>query len=531
MKSFDVASGTDLLGMLTAATNWLEQNAVYIDSLNVFPVPDGDTGTNMLLSMRSALEEARAVSEYTASAVAEAFARGGLIGARGNSGIILSQFWQGLAQGIKGKKSIRATDLTKSLQTASLLSFQALSKPVEGTILTVIKDIAAVAQQSSVVEEDLVSLMERVVKTAKRSVARTQMQLQVLKEAGVVDAGGQGLHIILEGALKYFRNNRVDSLQTSPPVTASVTAHSLPRIVSNGSPYGFCTEFILRGENLEPDKIRIVLENRGESLVVAGNTRIVRVHIHTLKPSSVVRYAESFGQVDHLSIRNMDEQHEAYLQGWKEKRQQGAVTVLAVVPGQGFAEVFSSLGSKTVVIDTKEPKQWIEDLRDALEELKDSRVFILPNSMDLFPVAEEIRTSLKKQVTIVPTKTIPQGVSAVLAFNHEEDSELNRRLMELAIEQIHTIEIYRTAHHDGQVVGLLEGEAAERGKDAREVLEKIMTRLNVDKAELVTVYYSDGISTETVEAICSTLQRDYPHLEVETISSGYFSSDFIISIE
>lgn len=531
MKSFDVASGTDLLGMLTAATNWLEQHALYIDSLNVFPVPDGDTGTNMLLSMRSALGEVRAVSEYTASAVVEAFARGALIGARGNSGIILSQFWQGLAQGIKGKKSIRATDLASSLPTASFLSFQALSKPVEGTILTVIKDIAAVAHQSSVVEEDVVSFMERVVGEARKSVAKTQMQLQVLREAGVVDAGAQGLHVILEGALNYLRSNREYSLQTIPSITAVGAAHPLPRIVSNKRSYGFCIEFIFRGENLEPEKIRTGFENKGESLVVAGNTRIVRVHIHTSNPSSIVRYAESLGQVDHLSIRNMDEQHEAYLQSRKEKPGKEAVTVLAVVPGHGLAEVFSSLGAETVVISAQKPNQRIEDLRKAIEELKDSRVFILPNNKDLVPVVEEIRTSLKEQVTVVPTKTIPQGISAALAFNPEEESKPNSRLMEQAIKQVHSIEIYRATQHDGQVVGLLEGEPAERGENVQEVLEKIMTRLNVDKAELVTVYYSDSVPAETVEEICSRLQRNHPYWEVETVSGGYFGSDFIISIE
>jgi dihydroxyacetone kinase-like predicted kinase len=194
--------------MLTAGTDRLQQYASNIDSLNVFPVPDGDTGNNMLFSMRAALEEARAVSENSASEIAEAFARGALVGARGNSGIILSQFWQGLAQGIDGKKSINAADLAASMQKAAVLAFQALSKPVEGTILTVIRDIAAATRLESTGKDDLVSFMERVVNTARESVARTPQQLQVLREAGVVDAGGWGLQIILEGVLSYLRSDR-----------------------------------------------------------------------------------------------------------------------------------------------------------------------------------------------------------------------------------------------------------------------------------------------------------------------------------
>ena len=217
MESADSASGKDLLGMLEAGTDWLEHYASNIDSLNVFPIPDGDTGNNMLCSMRAALEEARRAPEKSVSEVAEAFARGALVGARGNSGIILSQFWQGLARAANGKTSLTAADLAASMQEASVLAVRALSRPVEGTILTVIKDIAAATHYESIDREDLVSFLERVVDTARDSVARTPQQLPVLLEAGVVDAGAWGLQIILEGALDYLRDDRGDFEQVGSP--------------------------------------------------------------------------------------------------------------------------------------------------------------------------------------------------------------------------------------------------------------------------------------------------------------------------
>jgi DAK2 domain fusion protein YloV len=523
MKVIESVSGTALLGMLTTATDWLEQHAPYIDSLNVFPVPDGDTGTNMLFSMRAALEEARKVPEPTASSLTAAFARGALIGARGNSGIILSQLWQGLAQGIGKKQFAGTADLVESLQRAATLSVRALSKPVEGTILTVIEDIAAAARSSSVVEEDFASLIERLVGVAEESVIRTQSQLQVLRQAGVVDAGAEGLLVILEGCLYYLRKRRRTPRRSRTPVVVSASRSSPSETVSIGETYGFCTEFVLTGKNLQPEQIRTDFEDRGQSLVVAGNENTVRVHIHTPDPDSIVQHAGSLGQIEQLSVRDMDEQHRA------DRRE--TARVLAIVPGQGFAEIFTSLGAETIVVDTRELPQVVEKLLEKIEKPGNSRVFILPNSADLIPLIEEATIARREELSVVPAKTIPEGICAALAYNPSEDSDSNSRLIERAIKQVHSIELSRNNRNTGQVTGLLDGLHVIQGETAEEVLGSIMAGLNVDKADVVTVYHRRGIGAEAVQSICTGFRLGYPHLEVVTISAGLFGSEFIISVE
>ena len=545
MGSAESANGTVLLEMLTAGTDRLQHYASNIDSLNVFPIPDGDTGNNMLCSMRAALEEARNVTENSASAVAEAFSRGALVGARGNSGIILSQLWRGLAQAVKDKKCITAADLAASMQKAAVLVFQALSKPVEGTILTVIKDIAAATLHERIGNHDLASFMERVVNTARESVARTPLQLQVLREAGVVDAGGWGLQIILEGVLYYLRSDREDfQLQHHSPLTGMKTADLTPKNVSERLSYGFCTEFLLRGEELKPDKIRAGLENRGESLVVAGNETMVRVHLHTEEPEAVILYARQLGQVDQLNIRDMDEQHEAFLQGGTDTRPEvpaeNGAAVLALVPGEGLAAVFRSLGVEPVVVDEQNPGKGIVELRKAVEARLDCSVLVLPNSQRMLSAAEELFESVPKQVAIIPTLTIPQGISAVLAHNPGEDFETNRRFMTDAIEQVRSIEIRDAAHYsdlegvplvEAAYVGLLEGELSASGENPWTVLEDLLGRLNTDDAELLTIYYSDNTAGEALEEIDSNLHRNYPHLKVETVPAGRSRFDFLVSLE
>jgi DAK2 domain fusion protein YloV len=544
MEYAESAGGKDLLEMLSAGTDRLQHYASNVDLLNVFPVPDGDTGNNMLFTMRSALEEARSVSQDSASVVAEAFARGALVGARGNSGIILSQFWQGLAQSINGKKHIDTVDLAASMQRAAVLAFQALSKPVEGTILTVINDIAEATRHRSIDGENLVSFMERVVDTARESVARTPQQLPVLREAGVVDAGGWGLQIILQGILDSLRSDRKDSSQKRSSSTEMKKGNPHRNQISERSPYGYCTEFLLRGEDLDPDGIRAHLEDRGESLVVAGSGSMIRVHLHTEDPDAVIQYARSLGRVDRLSIRDMDEQHESFLHDREAATPaafaQDAAVMLALVPTEGLAAVFTSLGAEPVVVDEQEASRGIEELRKMVEARFDRGVMILPNSPQLLSAAKVHFDSLAPQVSVVPTKTIPQGITAVLAHNPLEDGETDQKLIKEAIERVHSIEICDAVHHrvselvspvDASYVGLLEGEPVASGEDVWTVLQEVLGRLETDSAELITVYYSENAAGEAVEEMGFNFHSSYPHLEVETVPAGRLKSDFIISLE
>ena len=293
MKQIDSISGQDLREMFDAATTWLEKSVEDIDALNVFPVPDGDTGTNMLLTMRSTIEEAYRAPDHSASAVAQSMAKGALLGARGNSGVILSQIWRGLAQGLADKESFTGSDLADALQQSSTMAYRGLSNPVEGTILTVIKEAAAAAQaQASRSSNDLISVMEATVGAANGSVANTPNLLPVLREAGVVDAGGQGLYTILEGALHYLKGETEQIQLRKPMMIASniPLPVRLPQMAVSEVPYGYCTEFMLQGQKLNPDKLKLKLEKKGQSLIVVGDKSMVRVHIHTLDPGNVIHY-------------------------------------------------------------------------------------------------------------------------------------------------------------------------------------------------------------------------------------------------
>jgi DAK2 domain fusion protein YloV len=545
MGSAESASGSDLLEMLSAGTRRLRHFADKVDALNVFPIPDGDTGNNMLASMRAALDEARRASDTSASGVAQAFARGALVGARGNSGIILSQFWRGLAQGVDGKERISASDFAVSMQKAAMLAFEALSKPVEGTILTVIKDIASASRHESVGGEDLVSFMERVVHAARESVARTPQQLLMLREAGVVDAGGWGLQIILEGALDYLRDYQGDFQQQYQSPSAGIRTENLSSNTTRlPVSYGYCTEFLLRGNDLEPGRIRAALEDRGESLVVAGNERMIRVHLHTKEPDAVVDYARSLGRVDRLVIRDMDVQHQAFVRarggGTFEAPSESAVAVIALVPTEGLAEVFRSLGAISVVVDGRDPGKRIEDLRAGIEAEGHRSALILPNSRDLLSAAKDLSKSVPHEVGIIPTVTIPQGISAVLAFNPMENSRTNSELMTEASEQVRSIEICRTLPHgdtdgssskDARFFALLDGELTASGDDPWPVLKEVIGRLNTEETELITIYYSDSSAGDVLEEVQSNLSRTYPHLEVETVPAGRLNSEFIVSLE
>jgi DAK2 domain fusion protein YloV len=436
-------SGQDLMEMFVAATGWLEKSAADIDALNVFPVPDGDTGTNMLLTMRSSMEEAHQVADGSAASVARAMAKGALIGARGNSGVILSQIWNGLAQGLSDKDTITGSDLVEALLLASKVAYKGLSNPVEGTILTVIREAAAAAQEHAAnVSDDVISVMEATVNAAKESVANTPTLLPVLKEAGVVDAGGQGLYTILEGALHYLKGEteqlklrRPWMVASSVPLTAKV-----PQMVGvDEVPYGYCTNFVIKGDKLDPDKLRKRLEKRGQSVIVIGDDSAVRVHIHTLDPGEIMHYVLPLGTLHQVNIRNMDEQYQDFLAMQKERMPEVDIAIVAVVAGEGLSNVFTSLGATFIVPGGQTMNPSTKDLLQAVEAVPSEKVIILPNNKNIVLTAGQVQSLTSKKIEVVPTRTIPQGVAALLAFDYEADLESNAENMNQAQSEVKSI--------------------------------------------------------------------------------------------
>jgi len=543
MKKIGSIDGQELREMLSAATAWLEKSSSDIDALNVFPVPDGDTGTNMLLTMRSTVGEAYRAPDHSAAGVTQAMAKGSLMGARGNSGVILSQIWRGLAQGLAGKESFTGSDLADALQQSAAFAYNGITNPVEGTMLTVIKDTAAAAQACSRDSSDIIAVMEAAVAAAGESVANTPHVLKVLREAGVVDAGGQGLYTILEGALRYLKGEAEQMRFRKPRIIVSDLPATvrLPQVIgAEEVPYGYCTEFLLKGEKLEPDKIKKRLEKEGESLIVVGDESTIRIHIHTLYPGKVIQYATELGTIHQVSMRNMDEQHHDWLEIQKDRIPAADTAIIAVASGDGLADVFVSLGVAAVVSGGQTMNPSTSELLRAVESVTADKYVILPNNKNIVLTANQVQSLTDKTVEVVPTETIPQGVAALLAFDYEANLQANLQIMEKAISAVKTIEITRAAHstrigdltiRKKQPIGLLDGDLVAVGENDIEVIDQVFARLDLDKAEVVTVYY--GADTEMAEAeqVSVHIQERHPQLQIEIVSGSQPHYNYIISVE
>jgi len=542
MRQVESINGQDLREIFATATTWLEKSAPDIDALNVFPVPDGDTGTNMLLTMRSSIEEAYRAPDRSASAVAQAMARGALMGARGNSGVILSQIWRGLAQGLADKESFTGSDLADALLQASKLAYKGLSNPVEGTILTVVKDASSAAKaQADSGSNDLISIMEAVVNAASESVANTPNLLPVLMEAGVVDAGGQGLYTILEGALHHLKGE-IEQIQLRKPqmVASNIPLATRPLTMVGEEIYGYCTEFLLKGEEFDPDKLRVKLEKKGQSLIVVGDESTVRVHIHTENPGNVIRYATSLGTMHQVSIRNMDEQHQDFLEMQKERMPAVDMGIVAVVAGDGLSDVFTSLGTTAIVPGGQTMNPSTKDLLQAVEQVASEKVIILPNNKNIILTAEQVHSLTTKSIEVVPTKTIPQGVAALLAFDYEADFETNAQTMRKAQSAVKSIEITRAIRSTQlgglrikkkQAIGFLDGDLVAVGDSTTGVLDEVLAKLDLGKAEVITIYY--GADTELAEAeeVSLSIRERNPQLQVDVVRGGQPHYNYIVAVE
>jgi uncharacterized protein len=544
MKQVETISGRELKEMLTTATSWLEKSASDIDALNVFPVPDGDTGTNMLLTMRSSVDEANQTADSSAAGVAQAIARGALLGARGNSGVILSQIWRGLAEGLGDKPVINGTDFAEAMRQASVTAYKGISNPVEGTILTVARE-AAEAGQAQVANgnADLVSVLEAIVSAASESVANTPTLLPVLKDAGVVDAGGQGLYTLLEGALRYLRGE-AEQMQFRKPL---IIASSIPQPTratrispAEEKPFGYCTEFLLKGSGFNQDKIKAKLKKDGESLIVVGDDNATRIHIHTEDPGKIIRYATSLGTVHQVSIRNMDEQHQDYLEMQKDRTPEIDIATIAVVSGEGLADVFTSLGTTAIVSGGQTMNPSTKELLMAVKSVASDKVIVLPNNKNIILTAEQLHSLTDKKIEIVPTETIPQGVAALLAFDYEADFQTNAKLMREAKSAVRTIEITRAvrgAHLNGlnikkkQTIGLLDGDLLVAGQSPLDILTKMLANLDLKNTQIITIYYGADTDQTEAEQVNASIREQYPRLQVEVIQGGQPYYDYIVSIE
>ncbi|MBI4289528.1 MAG: DAK2 domain-containing protein [Chloroflexi bacterium] len=558
-------TGKDLKDMLAAATQWLEKSASDIDALNVFPVPDGDTGTNMLLTMRSTLDEIGRAADSRLGSVATAVSRGSLMGARGNSGVILSQILRGLAEALQRKHAFTGRDVAEGLKEGVGLAYNSIARPVEGTMLTVVRDVAAAAGQASQADHySLLPVLQAAVSAARDSVARTPDLLPVLRQACVVDAGGQGLYVLLEGMLLFRRGELKSKLSGKPQVILPLeTCVPVAPVEEDEKPYGYCTELLVNGEGLSAETIRQKLEKKGESLIVVGDHNAVKVHIHTYRPGDVLNLATRLGTVHDVLIRNMDDQHREYRE-YLEKRQESrapaggssmrpadrvprpagvatlSIAAVAVVSGEGLARVFRSLGAVAIVPGGATMNPSTQQLLEAIEAARSEKVVLLTNNRNVVPAAQQAQTLASKQVVVVPTETVPQGIAALLAFNPEADMEANGEAMEAARSSVKTAALTHAVRpteccgrriEQGQAISLVDDALVGAGNTLAEALEQAMAMLDVARAEAITIYSGEGASPAETSLVEAVLRRHAPGAQMELVDGGQPHYPYIISVE
>jgi DAK2 domain fusion protein YloV len=570
--------GEQVLAGLTAALSWLEANQQEINDLNVFPVPDGDTGSNMYLTLRSAVEEARdAPSPEAADSVLAAAAHGSLMGARGNSGVILSQILRGFAQGSSQRPRLDAGGVALAMTEASAVAYRAVMKPTEGTILTVVRDAASAAAAASTTTDDIRVVLDRVVTEAHAAVERTTDQLQVLREANVVDAGGFGLAVILEGfaravgdtlaaapAPALIRRSGEPALRLPPnPGDLEATGSAMPRrgaaaVAPREQGWGYCTEFLISGPGLDVDSIRSELSALGESALVVGDPDLVRVHIHTGDPAGLIAAASSRGRMSKLKVEDMSAQHHDVLERADAREAESAadavgtavderpqappkpIGVASVAPGDGFREIMRSLGADSIVSGGQTMNPSIEDLLNGVLAVNAEHVILLPNNVNVILTAEQVDPLAEGcEVRVVPTSNLPQGIAALLAFDPSASLDENCDRMLAAIATVRAVEVTRAVRdtkvngHNikvGDVIAVVDDVITEVGSEYLNVIEAVLNA-EAKKPELVTVYRGQEVSADEADALVASLRETHPGTEFELQAGGQEHYPYVLSLE
>ena len=545
----DRLDGNDLRAMFGCATQVLEQNVESINSLNVFPVPDGDTGTNMFLTMRAVVEGAQAHSSHSCSEVADAMASSALMGARGNSGVILSQFFKGISLGLQGASDFGAKELVASLHQAREHAYRAVGEPVEGTMLTVISSVAEAAEACLGKNGTVQAVCDAASTAARESVALTPTLLPVLKEAGVVDAGGQGLAVILEGVRRSVNGEDASDAVIQAPDPIGVE-QGLGRVsadflaATDQEVYGYCTQFIIEGEGLDLEGVRVYMMLIARSTVVVGDDSMLKVHVHADDPGPVLSLGVTHGTLAQVNIRNMDEQHAEFSSERRQEvttvQEELGVAVVAVAQGEGLKALFTSLAASGMVTggDTMNPS--VGDLLEAMESAPSENVLVLPNNRNIVPAARQAAEASTKTVRVVESRSIPQGVAAILAFNPDRDLESNGADMEDALGSVRSAEITKAVRgvtldgvsvEPGRLIGLLERELVAAGDDLAEVLTAVLRKAALSTGDLVTLYWGEPVAADVADATLTDVASIFPGVEFELVKGGQPHYHYLVSIE
>lgn len=530
--------------MFAAATSWLECNAQAINSINVFPVPDGDTGTNMYLTMLATMDEAYQSGSEAANVVSGAMARGALMGARGNSGVILSQILRGFADGLSDKERFDSHDFVAALDEAALRADRAVTHPVEGTILTVMRAVSAAARnRSKELGGNLKSVLAAAVDAAKETVAKTPSLLPALREAGVVDAGGQGLYVMLEGALRYLRGDLASlaPLAVQDPERSWARATNALHDGEEGN-FGFCTEFLVSGEKLNAGSVLERMLELGDSVLVVGDEKLLRVHLHTSEPDAAIAFGRSLGELSQVKKDNIEEQAEQFMAHVREgyEGDLGAVGIVAVVSGAGLEDVFRSLGAAAIVQGGATMNPSTRQILAAIESCPQEDVIVLPNNKNVILAGQQAAKHSRKRVRVVGATSVPQGMAALVALGPEQDVDANAGLMEAARQDVRTIEVtkaIRTTSIDGlpvrvgQAIALVDGKLTVADDSAHAAVREALRQTVSSDMSLVTIYFGAESTEEAALGLAAEIRAMYPSLETEVVSGGQPHYAYIVSLE
>lgn len=539
---------------LAGAAN-LEAKKEFINELNVFPVPDGDTGTNMTLTIMSAAKEVQALENADMLTIAKAISSGSLRGARGNSGVILSQLLRGFTKEIREHKEIDAVILAKACERATATAYKAVMKPKEGTILTVAKGISRKAEELAETTEDLEVFIPEVIKYAEEVLAQTPEMLPVLKEAGVVDSGGQGLLEVIHGAYDAFLGKEIDY--------AAIEASGGTKMVKPSQQaeadikFGYCTEFIIMTEKEFTDKneaeFKAYLESIGDSIVCVADDDIVKIHVHTNDPGLAIQKALTYGQLSRMKIDNMREEHQEKLikdaekaaaqqaSEKKKKEPRKPVGFIAVSIGEGMNGIFRELGADYIIEGGQTMNPSTDDMLSAIDEVNADHIFILPNNKNIILAANQAQSLTDdKDIIVIPTKTVPQGITAIISYMPEADVDTNIEALEEAIKNVKTGQVtyaVRDTHiddkeiHEGDIMGIGDRGILAVGQSVEETTKEMLAQLVDEESELISLYFGQDVLEEDAENFAQEVEELYPDVDVDVHMGGQPIYYYVLSVE
>ena len=547
-------TGNDFKDMIVAGHARLSENAEYVNSLNVFPVPDGDTGTNMNLTFSSGAKAVKEVDSDSIGKVGQSLSKGLLMGARGNSGVILSQLFRGFSKSIESKNEINAWDFAQAFQAGVDAAYKAIMKPVEGTILTVARESAEAGVQLAETTDNIIEVMEEILRASKVSLDNTPELLAVLKEVGVVDSGGQGLVYVYEGFLSSLTGEEI-AVQAEPEIEQLIRAehhrnHVHEIVNTEDIEFGFCTEIMVRlGEGDAPeafdyDEFRNYLNDLGDSLLVIADEEIVKVHVHTETPGEVMNYGQKFGTLIKIKVDNMREQHAALdhqdAVPAKKKKEVKDIAVISVAAGKGVIELFESFGVDYVIEGGQTMNPSTQDFLDAMEEVPAKGYVLLPNNSNIFMAAKQATEVSEVKAVVVETRSVQQGLNSMLAYNPQGELEVNKEMMTEELEYVTSGQI-TNAIRDTEIngleiskddfMGLIDGDIKVSTPDLRETSLETIKQMIDEDSELITLIYGENSTEELIDSLVEELEELYPEIEVETHEGGQPVYPLLISVE